>query len=920
MRSSIRQGTVYTRVLEDFGGLDVAHPPSGVAPNRFTRMENLWRDYAGGEGSLLETFPGYRELTALPGTVHGIYRVQLGKTPYLLIHAGQGLYAAPFADTDGAEPTSFTPVTGSEGVLADAASTAFTFSDALYLLDGQGYYAIRAEEGVPTLASVTDTYVPVTYVDGEVYEQRNMLSDRARVRYHVHSPTAFSYGTPQLTYRILSESEGTCEVSGVSEGFKGDTLYIPATVTIGARTCRVTQIARMAFPMKYHLKRLYISEGVEAIGDYAFCACTALEEAMLPDGLRTIGVCAFKDCSFTNLVLGAGVVSIGRSAFACARINALTLHGEQTGYWEGVTIGEGNELLQSVPTTYAYQYPIRFCAFSLYEPVTELLTISIGENRFDATEERCFTVCADGVLTGVVIRSRSGEDMTGQEVELEVRLAPSIFRISSLQPDFSAANPAYAGSAAAAILGSRINCLYDGRVFFTGNPALPNTVFYAARDRWGAINPAYVGVLNYFNAGVGQSPISALLPTASHLAVLKGGEGTEGSVVLYAGRDTGEDLLPRIYAAEQTLSAEACLGGAENFGGDPVYLSRSGVVSVGSESLNATRIVWHRSTLIDAALAEKAGQVPLSTVYGSYYILLYPNGEAYLADGRRPTRTALGSEYEWYRLAGIVGYTDDVPVFRYASGYEAGELPQITLEGRQVTLSLHPLAGQLPLGATEESYPTIYPAVRTVTGEEGHSFSYVVETREGERIPYLVTRTGERAGGTPAAPSALAACGGKLFFGCTNGQVFTVNTDKRRVGGGLPTELYAFGGHAFTAGFETGMDLCGVPNYTKRTLRRTAVAEIRTGGAVMLDVRVHHGAYRTTTTGAITAGSGISFDTLRFDTISFGAGGLSTLVLHEGNRKWVGKQYRMYTHAFAAPFALHRIAYSWQVAGKIKNQ
>ena len=58
--SGKQTNTVYTRVLEDFGGLDTAHPPSGVAPNRFTKLENLWRDYAGGEGSLLETFPGFR--------------------------------------------------------------------------------------------------------------------------------------------------------------------------------------------------------------------------------------------------------------------------------------------------------------------------------------------------------------------------------------------------------------------------------------------------------------------------------------------------------------------------------------------------------------------------------------------------------------------------------------------------------------------------------------------------------------------------------------------------------------------------------------------------------------------------------------------------------------------------------------------
>ena len=48
MSGKSQSGGVYTRVLENFGGLDTAHPPSGVAPNRFTKLENLWRDYAGG--------------------------------------------------------------------------------------------------------------------------------------------------------------------------------------------------------------------------------------------------------------------------------------------------------------------------------------------------------------------------------------------------------------------------------------------------------------------------------------------------------------------------------------------------------------------------------------------------------------------------------------------------------------------------------------------------------------------------------------------------------------------------------------------------------------------------------------------------------------------------------------------------------
>ena len=137
--SGKQTNTVYTRVLEDFGGLDTAHPPSGVAPNRFTKLENLWRDYAGGEGSLLETFPGFRCLATLSGAIHGVYRLLAGGVAYLFVHAGRRIYVAPFQETDGMTLATLTVVTGSAGKVADAPSVAFKFGEALYLLDGVRY-------------------------------------------------------------------------------------------------------------------------------------------------------------------------------------------------------------------------------------------------------------------------------------------------------------------------------------------------------------------------------------------------------------------------------------------------------------------------------------------------------------------------------------------------------------------------------------------------------------------------------------------------------------------------------------------------------------------------------------------------------------------------------------------------------------
>lgn len=913
-----KQNSVYTRVLEDFGGLDTAHPPSGVAPNRFTKLENLWRDYAGGEGSLIETFPGYRCLTALNGAVHGIFRLLADGAAYLIVHAGRCVYAIPFSETDGIALGTPTEVVGSADTVADATSSAFTFGDALYLLDGTGYYVIRHTEEGFCLSNTLNAYIPLTYVDGEPYEQRNLLSEYAYIRYRVRNPGSFSHGSPELFYRITSEAEGTCEVSGLAKGYKS-AIYVPSSVELGGRVYRVTAIGQHAFTYR-SFTHLYVSEGIESIGGYACIGSGNITEVVLPDSLTTIGTFAFKSCHIGKLILGVGLRTVERDAFYASSFGQILCHGDADSYWASVSIGIENTPLTEATKSYVDTYPVQFCGFPLLDPVTEIVTVTLNGSAISQEGGRYFTETRDGLARGVVIRNQSDEDLTGKQIEILVRLQANVLRMDTGHPDFLAANPGYTGMAAEALAHSTITCLYDGRVFFAGNPALPNTVFYAGRDRTGAVNPTYVGVLNFFNAGLGQGPVSALLQTVSHLAVFKGGDGAEGSVLLYEGKDTGEDILPRIYVLRQTLSGDACIGGAQNFGSDPVYLSRGGVESIGYESLNASRVVLHRSTLIDAALAGKGGQEPLSAVFDGYYVLLYPDGEAYLADGRRRTRIAEHTEYEWYRLTGLCGYTGDLPVFRYAAGYPGAELPTVTYGGALRQLSVHPTPGALPSLATEETYDTVYPSVMTVTAEGGETFSYVAETKDGETVLYLVTKTGERIGGTKSAPSALAALGGKLFFGTENGQLFVVNTDRRRPGGGIPREYYSFGGHAFLAGFETGLDLCGVPNYTKRTVRNTAVAEIRAGGEVALDVRVSHGGYYTTECGRVATGDGVVFDALDFRTVSFGAGGLSILALRERSRKWVGKQYRMYVRAYTAPLALHRIAYSWQIAGKVKNK
>lgn len=65
------------------------------------------------------------------------------------------------------------------------------------------------------------------------------------------------------------------------------------------------------------LKKVTFEPGsrLKTIGNYAFKQCKVLEEINLPEGLETIGLNAFFDCSLKNVTIPASIKTIGLSAF-----------------------------------------------------------------------------------------------------------------------------------------------------------------------------------------------------------------------------------------------------------------------------------------------------------------------------------------------------------------------------------------------------------------------------------------------------------------------------------------------------------------------------------------------------------------------------------------------------------------------------
>jgi len=762
-------------------------------------------------------------------------------------------------------------------------------------------------------------------------------------RFRIASPDRFACASAGLRYRITDDAAGICEVIGQEADCGGAVLCIPGTAAIGGRIYRVAGIGWCAFYNHQTVTDVVVAEGVTYVDTAAFHSCPHLSRVILPDSLTAIRYGAFLNSPVTELTLGRSLSEIGEYILSNTTLTGVTYHGTEEEYAARVTVGARNAILEQAPFTYTLAAPPRYFRFPLGDICTGIVSVTLDGAPLTRTGADCrYAVeVQDNRPVAVTLYSADGNAPIGRQLDITVTLDAARGEPLSGRTDFQTAS-AYDGSMITALAHCRFAAVYDGRVFFSGNPELPDLVFYAGRGTDGAIRPDYVSRLHYFTGTSHARPVAALLPTASYLAVLWG--GSTGGVTYRVGQDTGEDLVPRIYPTVQEVAARGCLGAAVNFLGDPVFLSREGLESVSRADLSSERTAEHRSSRIDAALLSHDLSGALAAVWGGYLVLLFPDGDGYLADSRRVSRTASGTAYEWYPISGIGSYTGDVPVWRYAGAYPAGDEPDggwaVTVGGETLPVELHPDEGSLPFGGTYDAYPAHIGEILSVTAG-GVALTCVRETdAAGEPHLFAVTATGERTGGTFSPPTCLASLGGKLLIGCGDGSLCTVNTDRRgRISAerqaayagtlsdrqwsrAIPPEWYSICGHRMTAGLVTADDDCGIPNYTKKTVRKTAVADMKLpdGGGFRFQVSINRGNWQDTSLPLSLTRADADFSSLDYAALDFGGALPVIVVLREKTKRWVRKQYRIWSDEYARPFGLYRLSYSYTVGAPARDR
>lgn len=898
-RQLLSKNTEYTVSYTAMRGVDFSAQDGRSKRYRFAYLENMYKDYSSDGDGIIESFPGFRRLMGFVGEIHSIYshRGTDGRV-YLVVHAGSALYR--FAEADKEASVTVDPLISVENVK----SHAFTLGDDLFVLDGKNIIKIKSDGTAVFVndSSSASPYVPTTYFNGEEYEQRNLLTERFREKYVVTVAGDMAFESDGLIYKILSKEEGTVGVSGI-DSTMGGVIYIPSYTYIAGERYRVTEISAYAFYSNKRISSVTLSDTVKKIGKSAFGYCTLLSSIKCRSATERIDSEAFYGCTaLREVYLGIGLKEIGADVFgACSALSEIKYEGTERDFSKVST----QTLFTPFTISYSQVFDSLVIEVPIFSPARGIERVTLnGENVSYSSKTK------DSLYTAITIYSEDRSALEGGEVVIHGYLDSARFTANSVGTNFIAESGASI-TGRSAIVGCTVCESFDGRVFLSGNPALPNTVFYSSRDNTGRNNPLYFGILNYFNDGTGSFPVKSMLATEDSLAVFKSGDDGGGSIYYHTPKETGIDLLPKIYPVSYVHTGVSAVGDSISFFDDPLFLSSLGLTALDKKMINLERSITTRSGNVNAKLL-KEDLESISMAKWCGYLVLQAGEHFYLADSRDVFTNEMGkSEYEWYFLSGIGTYEGATRIFKYSEFAKKG-------------FSVHPTKKH------KEVSGTVYMTMN----EYGEYVYYTTE----DGIDYETYTEGEKRGGTFSPASCVFATeDGLLFFGTKNGTLCVFNTDKRGVApdylssqsdfneeeyrahyqNSIHPYFYNFDWHAPRYALKTVTDDGGIPNFTKSTVKHSLVVKVKCigNGNVNCEVGTDKTGYKEICS---LPDSALNFAEFDFENLSFANVEYATLSLKEKERGWLEKNVAFYSEKYSSPFGIYSIIYRFTVKGKIK--
>ena len=578
---------------------------------------------------------------------------------------------------------------------------------------------------------------------------------------------------------------------------------------------------------------------------------------------------------------------------------------------------------------------------NLLQPKFKHTYVADGENKELYLNETNVTDVVSVKVYGVELEELDGYDLE----KVDGMVTKIILNETPPKPEEKHYPEQYAGIEVIAergrnqnqILESTVFTIFDDRVFVSGNPKNHNAVYWCSINSiTGYIDPSYFPINHYVTAGTGDAPVTGMIAFADTLAVLKSDTQQDGSVYYCSPVSTSDDLYPRMYKITKGLSGIGCLGSCINFYDDPVFISRLGVEAIGQLSARYERAIEHRSEMVDAKLVNMNLSEAVLEKWNGYLVVLI-DGQIFLADSRQVYTDKSGNhEYEWYYLSDIGIYENQYTEYRYAGDVHAVfntlkicpecQNTECECESEKIPLTQAPseLVGTVANASADD---VIYSA--TVEVEiDGVSYKTRIDYKVVPVFNEFGTITGHKGyycytdsnytGGEFKAACCAKNIDDNLFFGTKNGVVCSFNFDKRGEDGKISSEWYSFDDRAILCGCATKLDNCGIPHLTKSTIKKSTVIKTKTlpKSAAKIKVRTNRKAYNQI---ARINSAVFSFDDMDFADFTFETSEQSLFSVKEAEKKWIEKQYYIFSDEYMKPFALYYVAYRYKIAGRYKE-
>ena len=196
--------------------------------------------------------------------------------------------------------------------------------------------------------------------------------------------------------------------------------------------------------------------------------------------------------------------------------------------------------------------------------------------------------------------------------------------------------PGYAES----IFGCTLLQVFDNRVFFSGNPNHPNTVWHCSLN-----DPSYVSDLDFYREGMDESHIRGMVAGNNALWVFR--EPSSANTTVFYHTPTLDEDYGKIYPSSHSSVTIGCVGRAINFNDDIVFFSERGMEGI-SGDITTEQVAAHRSSMVDRKLIAEPNYRDMILEEWNGYLLVFIGNKVYLADSRAMFNNENHMEYEWF--------------------------------------------------------------------------------------------------------------------------------------------------------------------------------------------------------------------------------------------------------------------------------